>query len=62
MVKDKFEIHNLNNYEEFINFISNIDEKSKNVYFLFTGKKNENGQSWCIYCQLGWCFNSNFQT
>lgn len=61
MAKDKVKIHNLNNYEEFTKLISNTDEELKNVYFLFTGKKKENGQSWCIYCQLGLCLSANFE-
>lgn len=49
----KIDIYNINNYMEFNAFIEKLSTKGPGVYFLFTGKKKENGRSWCIYCQLG---------
>lgn len=44
----------LDNYEEFTKFIDKLPGQGPNSYFFFTGKKEEeNGKSWCIYCQLG---------
>lgn len=51
MVKTKLAY--LDNYEEFSVFADKLTEKKKHVYFMFTGKKKENGRSWCIFCQLG---------
>lgn len=53
MPRNKVAYHTLNNYEEFVQFVENIKTKKRNIYFLFTGSKKENGRSWCIYCQLG---------
>ncbi|CAG9585129.1 unnamed protein product [Danaus chrysippus] len=52
MVKNKTIIHSLNDYNEFSNYLSNVKENQPKLYFFFTGKKKDNGRSWCIYCQL----------
>lgn len=51
--KSKVKIQNLDGYEEFTKFVDNLPKKTSNVFFLFTGKKKENGMSWCIFCALG---------
>ncbi|CAH2086121.1 unnamed protein product [Euphydryas editha] len=52
MPKSKVLFHTLNNYDEFVKYVENIKTRKRNIYFLFTGSKKENGRSWCIYCQL----------
>lgn len=49
----KIKIVNIDNYDEFNNFVDNLPENGPSVFFFFTGKNKENGRSWCIYCQLG---------
>lgn len=43
----------LKNYQKFTEFVEKLSDKTKDVYFMFTGAKKENGRSWCIYCQMG---------
>lgn len=43
----------IENYDKFIEFIDKLPPKRPPVYFFFSGKKKDNGHSWCIYCQLG---------
>lgn len=61
MVKNKTIIHSLNDYNEFKNYLSNIKDNQPKLYFFFTGKKKDNGRSWCIYCQLGYIYLNNFK-
>lgn len=51
----KKEILNLNSYEEYTSYIESLPESCRDVYFFFISSKKENGQGWCIYCQLGIC-------
>lgn len=46
-------IHDLQNYGQFTEFVDKLPNNGPEAYFCFTGKKKENGHSWCIYCQLG---------
>lgn len=50
---NKPELIELPTYEEFNNYVEKLPSQASNCFFYFTGKKKENGQSWCIYCQLG---------
>lgn len=53
MSRKAVKIINLSNYDEFNKFVSELPQKGPNVYLFFTGKKKENGRSWCTYCQIG---------
>lgn len=44
---------NITGYERFNHYVDNLPEKHPKVCLYFAGKKDENGHSFCIYCQMG---------
>lgn len=43
-------------YERFNHYVDNLPQKGPKVCFFFSGKKDENGHSFCIFCQMGSTF------
>lgn len=46
-------VEELQDYEQFTAYVDRLPNKGPKVYFFFTGKRKDNGRSWCMYCQLG---------
>jgi len=45
--------HNVKGYEEFSKKMEELENGNEAVHVLFSGGKDENGQSWCPYCVKG---------
>lgn len=46
-------VHKINGYEEFKKTIDDVAKNAEHVNVLFTGKKDQAGQSWCPDCNDG---------
>lgn len=46
MVKE----HHVHGYEEFTKLAESLESTGETVHILFSGGKDETGQSWCPYC------------
>lgn len=42
--------HHVKGYEEFTNLVEDLESQNEIIHVLFSGGKEENGQSWCPYC------------
>ncbi|XP_037958326.1 thioredoxin domain-containing protein 17 [Teleopsis dalmanni] len=42
--------HSVKGYEEFTKLVTELEGCGDVIYVLFSGGKDENGQSWCPYC------------
>lgn len=52
--------HNVKGYDEFKNLVGELEQTEKPIFVLFSGGKDENGESWCPYCVTGegiWFYN-----
>lgn len=47
------EVYHVDGYVEFVEKILEIEKTSEVVYAYFTGKKDEEGNSWCPDCNEG---------
>lgn len=47
--------HNVKGYEEFTKLVEGLEASGQPIHVLFSGGKEENGQSWCPYCVKGNC-------
>lgn len=45
--------HKVTGYEEFTKLAESLESTGEPVHILFTGSKDENGESWCPYCVKG---------
>lgn len=45
--------HHVKGYEEFTKLVEGLETKGETVHVLFSGGKEENGESWCPYCVKG---------
>nr|CAI5868100.1 unnamed protein product [Callosobruchus analis] len=46
--------HDIEGYDKFSEFMKNFDSKGKLVHVLFSGSKDDTGESWCDDCQRAW--------
>lgn len=55
--------HNVKGYEEFTKLVEELESNANEqpIHVLFSGGKDENGQSWCPYCVKGKFVCSRFQ-
>uniref|UniRef100_A0A1B0CD68 Thioredoxin domain-containing protein 17 n=1 Tax=Lutzomyia longipalpis TaxID=7200 RepID=A0A1B0CD68_LUTLO len=42
--------HHVKGYEEFTKLVDELETSGKTIHILFSGGKQENGESWCPYC------------
>ncbi|XP_061388991.1 thioredoxin domain-containing protein 17-like [Musca vetustissima] len=42
--------HNVQGYDDFKKLVGELEQSGKPIYVLFSGGKDENGESWCPYC------------
>lgn len=42
--------HHVKGYEEFTKLVEDLETQSEVIHVLFSGGKEENGESWCPYC------------
>lgn len=45
--------HNVKGYEEFVKLVEELEGSGQPIHVLFSGGKNEKGESWCPYCVRG---------
>lgn len=45
--------HNVKGYEQFTNLVGELEAAGYTIFVLFSGGKDENGESWCPYCVTG---------
>lgn len=45
--------HNVKGYEEFSKLLEELEGSGQTIHVLFSGGKDENGESWCPYCVKG---------
>lgn len=45
--------HNVKGYDEFSKLVEELEGSGQPIHVLFSGGKNENGESWCPYCVKG---------
>uniref|UniRef100_A0A1I8PC98 Thioredoxin domain-containing protein 17 n=1 Tax=Stomoxys calcitrans TaxID=35570 RepID=A0A1I8PC98_STOCA len=43
-------LHKVKGYEEFKEKVAELETTGQYIFILFSGGKDENGQSWCPYC------------
>ncbi|GAB0089000.1 Thioredoxin domain-containing protein 17 [Sergentomyia squamirostris] len=42
--------HHVKGYEEFTKLVDELEAAGRTIHVLFSGGKQENGESWCPYC------------
>lgn len=45
--------HNVKGYEDFIKLVGELEGSGQPIHVLFSGGKDESGNSWCPYCVKG---------
>ena len=45
--------HNVKGYDEFSKLVDELEGSGEPIHVLFSGGKNEKGESWCPYCVKG---------
>lgn len=45
--------HHVKGYEEFSKLVEHLETSGQTIHLLFTGGKDELGNSWCPYCVKG---------
>lgn len=43
-------VHHVHGYEEFTKLAESLESTGETVHILFSGGKDETGNSWCPYC------------
>lgn len=45
--------HSVHGWDNFIELVTKLEVEKKPINVLFSGDKDESGQSWCPYCVQG---------
>lgn len=45
--------HHVKGYEEFTKLVEDLETNGQTIHVLFSGGKDDSGNSWCPYCVKG---------